>query len=73
LLSMGFVFSITGIGGIGSLVAFIYGLRARKLIKTADYNLHGNSMAWWCIIAGALGTIILPLWIAWNLLSSENR
>jgi len=73
LLSIGFVFSIVWLGGIGSLIAFVYGLRARKLIKDSDHNPHGIGMAWWCIIVGALGTIVLPLWITWNLMNPKNR
>jgi hypothetical protein len=36
-------------------------LKARKIIKNSDGKIGGIKMAWRCIIAGALGTIILPL------------
>lgn len=36
LLSRGFVFSIVWIGGLGSLIAFISGLKARKLINQSS-------------------------------------
>ena len=63
LLSRGFVFSIVWIGGIGSLIAFISGLKARKIIKQSNVELGGIKMAWWCIIVGAAGMIIAPLTI----------
>jgi hypothetical protein len=61
ILSRGFVFSLVWMGGIGSLIALIYGLRARKIINSSNGEIGGLKMAWWCIIAGALGTVILPL------------
>jgi hypothetical protein len=60
MLGVGFACSILGVGGIASLVAFIIGLRARKIIKQNDGQIAGIKMAWWCIIAGALGTLALP-------------
>lgn len=61
LLSRGFVFSIVWIGGIGSFIAFISGLKARKIINRSKGEIVGIRMAWWCIIVGALGMIIAPL------------
>ena len=61
ILACGFVFSLPGTGGIGSLIAFICGLRARKIIRDSNGTIGGIKMAWWCIIAAALGMIILPL------------
>jgi hypothetical protein len=61
LLSHGFVFSIVWIGGIGSLIAFISGLKARRIIHQSNDELAGIKMAWWCIIVGALGMILAPL------------
>jgi hypothetical protein len=60
ILSRGFVFSIVWLGGVGSLIAFISGLQARKIINQSNGKIAGLKMAWWCIIAGALGMIILP-------------
>jgi hypothetical protein len=62
LLSRGFVCSIVWMGGIGSLIAFVSGLKARKIIRRSGGEIGGMKMAWWCIIAGALGMIVLP-WI----------
>jgi hypothetical protein len=64
MLGMAFVLSITGIFGVGSLIALILGWRALLLIQGAKERISGRLMAWWCILAGALGTLILtPLTI----------
>ena len=60
MLGLGFVLSITGIAGIGSLIALILGWKAMRIIKASQGRLTGAFMAWWCICAGALGTLILP-------------
>ena len=60
MLGMAFVLSITGIFGVASLIALILGLRALLIIQSANGRISGLLMAWWCILAGALGTFILP-------------
>jgi hypothetical protein len=60
MLGLAFVLSITGISGIGSLIALILGWRALVIIRNARGRISGRLMAWWCILAGALGTLILP-------------
>jgi hypothetical protein len=60
MLAMGFVFSVMPIAGAGSLVALILGLKARKIIRQSKNELSGIGLAWWCIIAGLLGLLILP-------------
>ena len=59
LLSLGFSFSIVWLAGVGSLIAFILGLKARKIINQSDGEISGLKMAWWCIIAGGIGMIVL--------------
>jgi hypothetical protein len=61
MLADGFMFSIVWLAGIGSLIAFTKGLRAMKIIQQSNGELTGAVMAWWCIIVGGLGTIILPV------------
>jgi hypothetical protein len=61
MLGTGFAFSITGLAGIGSLIALIIGLRALRIINQSNGVIVGVAMAWWCIIMGALGTIISPI------------
>ena len=70
MLSLCFVFTIMGIGGLGSLTALILGLKAMKIINQSHGEIVGIGMAWWCIIIGALGTIILPLLIIPGVINS---
>jgi hypothetical protein len=63
MLSDGFMFSIVWLGGIGSLIALIKGLRAMKLIRQSNGQITGTNMAWWCIIVGAAGVVVGPLLI----------
>jgi len=67
ILSDGFMFSIVWLGGIGSLIALIQGLRALRIIRQSRGQLTGINMAWWCVIAGALGVVIVPLLLYLNL------
>jgi hypothetical protein len=60
MLGVAFAFSVTGIGGLGSLIALVIGLRASRIIRQSNGRIGGGFMAWWCILAGALGTFILP-------------
>jgi hypothetical protein len=65
MLGLAFALSITGIGGIGSFVALVLGWRALRIIKAASGRISGRWMAWWCILAGALGTLIItPITLA---------
>lgn len=66
LLSRGFIFSIVWLAGFGSLVAFISGLRALKIIKNSNGEIAGRKMAWWCIISGAFGMIVLPFLVIYR-------
>jgi NADH:ubiquinone oxidoreductase subunit 5 (subunit L)/multisubunit Na+/H+ antiporter MnhA subunit len=61
ILSRGFVFSIAWMGGIGSVIAFLCGMKARKIIRESNGVIHGMRLAWWCIISGGLGMVGLPL------------
>jgi hypothetical protein len=60
ILSRGFIFSIVWLAGIGSLIAFISGLQARRIINQTKGEIGGIKMAWWGIIVGAFGMIISP-------------
>jgi apolipoprotein N-acyltransferase len=60
MLGMAFVLSITGIFGVGSLIALVLGCKALRIIRSTDQKISGRLLAWWCILAGALGTLILP-------------
>ena len=60
LLALGFVFSIVWLAGIGSFIAFILGVRALRMISDSEIKLSGKILAWWCIIVGGLGMILIP-------------
>ncbi|HEX6182961.1 MAG TPA: hypothetical protein VFZ44_03550 [Pyrinomonadaceae bacterium] len=72
MLGYGFAFSIVWAGGVGSLIALVIGLRARKLIRQADGEVAGIRMAWWCIIAGTLGLAALAPYVLWLLLTAKK-
>ena len=59
MLGLAFALSITGIGGLGSLVALILGVKANRIIRQSNGRLSGGLLAWWCILAGAVGTMLL--------------
>jgi hypothetical protein len=59
MLGMAFVLSITGLFGVGSLIALILGWKARRIIQASEGRVSGRVMAWWCILTGALGTLIV--------------
>jgi hypothetical protein len=61
LLGVGFVFSLVWIAGIGSLMAFVLGFYARRLIIRSNGRIVGIGMAWWCIILGSIGMIAGPI------------
>lgn len=68
LLCYGFVLSLQGVGGLGSLAAFLIGCAARRRIKRSGGRLVGIRLAWWCIIFGGFWAVALPLLIASQLL-----
>ena len=71
MLGLGFVLSIAGVGGLGSLAALVIGLRARRTIRESGGEVSGMRMAWWCIVVGAVGTATLPYltWLAFKALN----
>lgn len=61
MLGMAFVLTISPVFGVGSLVALILGLKASRIIQASHGTISGGLMAGWCILAGALGTIVFPI------------
>ncbi len=61
LLGYGFVFSLLSTGGLGSLVAFVIGLEALRRIRKSQTALAGRRLAWWCIIAGAVLSLVATI------------
>lgn len=58
LLKWGILFSVFWLAGFGSLIAFVNGMKARRLIKNNDYPLKGMGRVKWCLIVGLLGMLI---------------
>lgn len=56
-LSLGLVFSILTVGGLGSVAAIWIGVRGWKKIKASDRKLVGSGIATWCIVAGVVGLL----------------
>ncbi len=61
MLGMAFVLTICPVFGVGSLFALILGWRASRMIHASRGTIGGGIMAWWCILAGAFGTIVFPI------------
>lgn len=57
MLKWGIVFSILWCAGVGSLIAFIYGIKSRKIINQSNGELVGEGRVWWCLIVGGLGIL----------------
>jgi hypothetical protein len=72
MLGVGFDLSIVGTGGVSSLIALLIGLRARKIIKGSGGEISGMRMAWWCIIVGAVGTLVLP-YLTWLFIKAASK
>lgn len=71
LLGYGFALSLLGTGGLASLAAFLIGWEARRRIRRSGRRLVGLRLAWWCIVCGALGALVLPA--AFALLNVSRR
>ncbi|HYN85429.1 MAG TPA: hypothetical protein VER32_09260 [Pyrinomonadaceae bacterium] len=66
LLGCGFAFTLFGVGGLGSLAAFVIGLVARERIRRSGGRLSGKRMAWWCIFVGGFLTVfVTAVWSEW--------
>ena len=56
-LIWGIVSSVMWIWGVGSIVALICGLKARKDIKASGGTYRGSVRVWWCLLVGGAGVI----------------
>lgn len=55
ILRLGIIMSIVWCMGLGSLGAFLSGLRAWWIIRRSKGQLVGMGRVWWCLTLGALG------------------
>ena len=58
LLRWGVVFSIFWLMGVGSLIAIVCGIRAKRIVETAGARVPGRVQ--WCLIVGGHG---LAIWV----------
>ena len=58
LLRRGVVFSIVWLAGLGSGIAVLNGIRARRLINASSGAPRGSGRVWWCLIVGGIGLLI---------------
>ena len=60
LIKRGIIFSILWLAGIGSLIAIMSGLKAKRLITQSKGGSLGMGGVWWCLIVGGVG---VGLWV----------
>jgi hypothetical protein len=57
-LSLGLVFSLFPILGLGSIAAILIGVRGHRKIAASGQKLVGAKMAILCVVVGVIGLII---------------
>jgi hypothetical protein len=72
MLATGFSLSLCGVAGLGSLAALLIGLNALRTINRSPDEISGKWMAWWLIIVGGVGSVVLPIMIL-SLFVRSNR
>ncbi len=68
-LRIGIIFSLIWLGGIGSLVGLINGIKAYKIVEQTHGQFGGKVGAWFCILLGTGGIVIWGVIILGVLLS----
>ena len=58
VLRRGMIFSIVWLAGIGSIIAILSGLKAKKLIARLGAEASGIGRVWWCLIIGGVGLLV---------------
>lgn len=58
LTRLGIVFAIVWLAGIGSAIAVVCGLKAKRIIDRSEGELDGSGRALFCLIAGTVGLVI---------------
>ena len=57
MLRRGVIFSIFWLMGVGSLIAIIQAMKARKIIRQSSGEIRGSGKVWWCLIVGGMGLL----------------
>ncbi len=57
MLRRGIIFSIFWLMGVGSLIAVIQAMKARKIIRQSNGEIRGSGKVMWCFIVGGAGLL----------------
>ena len=57
MLRRGIVFSIFWLMGVGSLIAIVQAIKARKIIQRSNGEIRGSGKVMWCFIVGGAGLL----------------
>jgi hypothetical protein len=57
MLRRGIMFSIFWLMGVGSLIAVVQAIKARKVIVGSNGEIKGMGKVAWCFIGGGLGVL----------------
>jgi hypothetical protein len=57
MLRRGIFFSIFWLMGVGSLLAIVQGIKARKIIRQSNGEIRGMGKVMWCFIVGGAGLL----------------
>jgi len=57
MLRRGIIFSIFWLMGVGSLIAIIQAMKARRIIRQSDGEIRGSGKVVWCFIVGGAGLV----------------
>ena len=57
MLRRGVIFSIFWLMGVGSLIAVIQAVRARRIIQQSNGEIQGMGKVLWCFIVGGIGLL----------------
>lgn len=58
VLRRGIIFSFLWLGGIGSIIAILSGLKAKKLIAQLGAGASGTGRVSWCLTVGGFGLLV---------------
>jgi len=57
LLRRGIIFSLVWLVGVGSIIAIVSGIKAKKIIEQSGGETSGIGRAWFCLVVGGLGVL----------------
>jgi len=57
MLRRAIIFSIFWLMGVGSLIAVIQAMKARKIIRRSNGEIRGSGKVMWCFIVGGAGLL----------------